>query len=198
MANLQLKEYICQILSNDKPQSVKELIDLILTNNKKAEYTKEECVNCIIELENENKLFFPVQEQSGNFVSKLMLWNRSAWFWGITILVIAACIAVLFVSPLEPYSYVRYGLSAGFVLFLPGYVVYRLFFGPRTCSNVGGPDLTECIVLSVGISLVITIAVGLLLNYSPWGITVVPITLSLAALTIMFAIAVMYVENRVE
>ena len=43
--------------------------------------------------------------------------------------------------------------------------------------------------MSIGLSLALVPLAGLLLNYSPWGIRVVPVTLSLLALTLVFAVA---------
>jgi uncharacterized membrane protein len=50
-------------------------------------------------------------------------------------------------------------------------------------------DTIERVALSLGMSLALTPIVGLILNYTPWGITLTPITLSLLALTVVFATA---------
>jgi len=48
-------------------------------------------------------------------------------------------------------------------------------------------DTIERIALSFGMSLTLVPLVGLILNYTPWGIRLTPITLSLLSLTIVFA-----------
>jgi len=50
-------------------------------------------------------------------------------------------------------------------------------------------DIIERVVLSLAMSLALVPIVGLLLNYTPWGIRLTPITLSLAALTFAFSTA---------
>jgi uncharacterized membrane protein len=48
-------------------------------------------------------------------------------------------------------------------------------------------DSIERFALSLGVSLALVSIVGLLLNYTPFGIQLAPITLSLLALTIILA-----------
>jgi uncharacterized membrane protein len=45
-------------------------------------------------------------------------------------------------------------------------------------------------------SLALTPIVGLILNYTPWGITLTPITLSLLALTVILATAAILREHQ--
>jgi uncharacterized membrane protein len=55
-------------------------------------------------------------------------------------------------------------------------------------------DSIERIALSLGLSLALTPIVGLILNYTPFGIRLAPITLSLLALTLIFATVALYRE----
>jgi uncharacterized membrane protein len=50
-------------------------------------------------------------------------------------------------------------------------------------------DALARIALSVGMSMALVPIVGLILNYTPFGVTLTPITLSLLALTVAFAAA---------
>jgi uncharacterized membrane protein len=50
-------------------------------------------------------------------------------------------------------------------------------------------DNIERIALSLGMSIALVPIIGLFLNYTPWGIRLTPIVLSLLALTIYFATA---------
>jgi uncharacterized membrane protein len=47
----------------------------------------------------------------------------------------------------------------------------------------------ERLALSIGLSLAIVPLIGLFLNYTPWGIRLAPITISLATFTEAMAIA---------
>jgi uncharacterized membrane protein len=59
-------------------------------------------------------------------------------------------------------------------------------------------DTIERIALSLGLSIALTAIVGLMLNYTPWGIRLTPITLSLLVLTIVFATAAVLREYNAK
>jgi uncharacterized membrane protein len=52
--------------------------------------------------------------------------------------------------------------------------------------------------MSIGMSLALTPIIGLILNYTPWGIRLTLITLSLLAMTIIFATAAILRQNQQE
>lgn len=76
-------------------------------------------------------------------------------------------------------SYIRYALGSLFVLFLPGYSLVEALY-PR--QDELSP--LERLALSIGLSLALVPLVGLILNYTPWGIRLDPIVVSLSALSI--------------
>jgi len=57
-------------------------------------------------------------------------------------------------------------------------------------------DNIERTALSIGMSLALIPITGLLLNYTPWGIRLTPVTISLLALTITFATAAILREHQ--
>jgi uncharacterized membrane protein len=59
-------------------------------------------------------------------------------------------------------------------------------------------DTIERIALSFGLSIALTAIVGLILNYTPWGVRLAPITFSLLALTIVFATAAVLSEYKAK
>jgi len=77
----------------------------------------------------------------------------------------------------------QYIIGSIFVLWLPGYTFIKALFPAKELDNI------ERIALSIGMSLALVTITGLLLSYTPWGIRVTPVTLSLLALTITFATA---------
>lgn len=99
---------------------------------------------------------------------------ESLWFWASTTLV-AATLAVVFLVDSYPMLYARYALGGLFILFLPG-AMFVLALYPRN----GEIDGLERLALSIGLSLAIVPLVGLLLNYTPWGIRLAPIMVALA------------------
>ncbi|MEA2055061.1 MAG: DUF1616 domain-containing protein [Candidatus Thermoplasmatota archaeon] len=68
---------------------------------------------------------------------------------------------------------VLFGLP--FILFIPGYVLVFALFPGRDIS------LIERIALSFGLSIAIVPLIGLALNYTPWGIRLEPILISLTS-----------------
>jgi uncharacterized membrane protein len=83
------------------------------------------------------------------------------------------------VPPDFPYVVLRSVLGSVFALFIPGYVPVEGLF-PKGQEL----DSIERFAPSVGLSLALISLVGLLLNYSPWGIRLTPIVISLIILTI--------------
>ena len=68
-------------------------------------------------------------------------------------------------------------LGLPFLLFIPGYVLVFALFPARKTDR--GIDTLERIVLSFGLSIAVVPLIGLLLNYTPWGIRLEPILLSM-------------------
>ena len=78
----------------------------------------------------------------------------------------------------------RIALGLLFVLFFPGYTLLSALFPRR--SSLGG---IERIALSLGLSIAVVPLVGLVLNYTPWGIRLYSVTVSVT-LFIVIASAV--------
>jgi len=77
-----------------------------------------------------------------------------------------------------PFIYLRYILGSVFVLFLPGYMLIEaLYPKPKDLETL------ERLALSIGLSLALVPLTGLLLNYTPWGIRLNPILISLTLMT---------------
>jgi uncharacterized membrane protein len=129
----------------------------------------------------------------------------TAWYW-TTLALTLASITAIFAIPedLQPFIIIRYVLGTIFIFWLPGYTFIKALF-PRTppakpatslTRTVQNLDTIERVALSIGLSLALVPIVGLLLNYTPWGIRLAPITLSLTALTLTFATAALLRENQ--
>lgn len=75
----------------------------------------------------------------------------------------------------------RIVLGVPFILFLPGYSLMAALFPKK-----GDLDIIERIGLSFGLSIAIVSSIVLILNYTPWGITLDPILICVT-LFIVFA-----------
>ncbi|KUO92059.1 MAG: hypothetical protein AT710_04835 [Thermocladium sp. ECH_B] len=100
------------------------------------------------------------------------------WYWITLAITLASLIVVMLVKggPLIP---IRYLLGAISVLFMPGYSMVEALY-PR------GDEMAplERLALSIGLSLAVVPLIGLMLNYTPWGIKLIPVVSSNTALTI--------------
>ncbi|AMQ18841.1 DUF1616 domain-containing protein [Thermococcus peptonophilus] len=86
-----------------------------------------------------------------------------------------------------PDSLMRKVLGLAFVLFFPGYVFITALF-----PNRKELDNLERLALSFGLSIAVVPLIGLGLNYTPWGIRLTPVLVSLTIFNVIFALAAMY------
>lgn len=112
-----------------------------------------------------------------NNILRYLFSIEGAWFHIITIALLIT-LALVFLVTEPPLLYLRYILGSLFILYLPGYALIEALY-PR------GDELEplERLALSIGLSLALVPLIGLILNYTPWGIRLTPITISLALLT---------------
>jgi uncharacterized membrane protein len=89
--------------------------------------------------------------------------------------------------PVEP---VRVALGLLLVLFFPGYVLVSALY-PRREQLQG----VERIALGLGLSLALVPLLGLALNFTPWGIRLTPIVVTLSLWTLAVA-AVAWIQRR--
>jgi len=86
-----------------------------------------------------------------------------------------------------PDSVLRVILGLPFVLLFPGYsFIAALFPGKDAIKGI------ERIALSCGTSLALVILTGFILNYTPWGIRLYPIVISLELLNIVLSVIAWY------
>jgi len=100
----------------------------------------------------------------------------------IVLLWTALCILSIY-TPVINESFFRLILALPLILFVPGYVLLAVLFPDS--SDI---DTIERIVLSIGTSIVITPLIGLCLNFTPWGIRLDPLIISLTAIIVVLVI----------
>jgi hypothetical protein len=184
----QIKELITQTVKKEKPETAKQLISLIQQTQGLQE---KEITELIVELENENKIHFTKKEPpTPATVNKYIFSPKATWYW-TTIALAAATTVTVFTIPENavPLVYLRSALGIIFVLFLPGFAFIKALFPAKVPIKTSSEnmDTIERVALSFGMSLALVPIVGLILNYTPWGISLTPITLSLLSLTVVFA-----------
>jgi hypothetical protein len=113
----------------------------------------------------------------------LGLWERNVWFYTSLAASLITVLVIYTVPSQFPLVVLRWILGSVFVLFIPGYVTVEALF-PRSRQLNG----VERFALSVGVSLVLVMLVGLLLNYTPWGIRLTPAVASLTICTVSLSL----------
>jgi putative Mn2+ efflux pump MntP len=195
----QIKRSILETIRTEKPATTKHLVNLI---QEQTTLPKDEITKILLELENENSLHFIKQEfPTPQSTRKYLFSEKATWYWTIITVAIATSIAV-FTIPEDSYPvvYLRIILGTIFVLFLPGFTLIKALFPTKAPIQLSSEnmDSVERIALGLGTSLALTPLVALVLNYTPWGIRLTPLTLSLLALTLVFASVAILREHQAK
>ena len=176
-----LDEEVIKLIKEKDPNNVEELIKLIQLE--KPSVSEKLIRKTILQLESQGKIKLKKTSTTpslplGNYLTS----PNARWYWITILLALITTIAVFVIQDnSSQLMYVRNILGAVFVLFLPGYSFIKALFPEKELDNI------ERIALSMGMSLALVPITGLVLNYTPLGIRVTPITLSLLALTAIFA-----------
>ena len=78
------------------------------------------------------------------------------------------------------------------VLFLPGYSIIAFLYPEREVI-----DNIERLALSFGLSIAVTPLIGLILNYTPFGIRLIPLLLSLSLFTVLMISGAYFRRNKI-
>lgn len=76
------------------------------------------------------------------------------------------------------------------ILFIPGYVLICSLFPTKNTKK--GIDVIERIALSFGLSIAVVPLMGLGLNYTPWGIRLIPLLTTLILFVLIIGIIALY------
>jgi hypothetical protein len=197
---IKISDYIIETIKNQKPDSTEQLIKIV---QQKYRLSNEEIASLIIQLENANKLFYTKTNYSFHRNSSMYFFSfNSIWYW-ITIALAAVTTMLVFIVPENayPFSYIRTVLGILFVMFLPGFTLVKMLYPLKVPIETSSESLDriERFALSVGMSIVVTPIVGLLLNETTWGLLLASVTLTLLALTFVFAtVAVLREYQKVK
>lgn len=201
MKNKQVKlvtvnKVILDVVEKQRPETVKELIKLV---QKTSPIPEHDILEHIIRLQSEGRLVLRGKlTQPPSTLTGYLLSSHASWYW-LTITLAAVTALAVFTIPedLYPLVYARYVLGAVFILWLPGYSFIKALFPTKVPIPTSSKELdsVERAALSAAMSIALTPLTGLLLNYTPWGIRLTPITLSLLTLTAAFATAALLREH---
>ncbi|NPA62801.1 MAG: DUF1616 domain-containing protein [Methanococci archaeon] len=113
-------------------------------------------------------------------------------YWDLILIIFLSLLLlmIIYVSPENP---LREVIGLGFILFFPGYAFINFLF-PKKKEL----DTLERLALSFGLSMALTPLIGLILNFTPYGINLTSILISLCAFNILFSIFAIYRRERVK
>ena len=112
-----------------------------------------------------------------DFVMKAK-WEKNKDLWLVGIVTIALVAVIVFF----PSTVARIVVGLPFLLFIPGYTLIAALFPKK--ESVGGVGR---VALSFGLSIAVVSLIGLVLNFSPWKIRLVPVLISLVVFVIATA-----------
>lgn len=192
-----LDETILRIAREKKPETIRQLTELV--GQVYPTVTKHEILETVSRLQDQGKLVFVAQQASTTGNAPHHEKRGATWYW-LTLIVTLATIICVFAVPENsyPFSFIRYAFGLIFVLYLPGFACVKLLF-PRDLPVKHLDENLETIAriaISLTMSLALVPMVGLLLNYTPWGIRLTPVTLGLASFTLTLATVALLRENR--
>ena len=204
-AENELDRLIIQTIESINLENVQQLIDTVQAVSRRS---RQEILDRILYLQREERIRLkPPQTPKPEGFTSYLGSTQARWYW-LTVALTIVTVLVIFTVPEDafPLTYLRYILGSIFVLWLPGYAFIKALF-PQNLplahalarsldTSEKSLDTIERIALSLGMSLALVPMVGLLLNYTPWGIRLEPIVLSLLAMTTIFATAAVIREHQ--
>ena len=191
-----IDDYILRVTEAEKPVTVRELVILV---KERLGLPEKQIIDHILGLQDSGRL--SLEDVNTSLEKSYLSSSRAFWYWA-TMAVGLATVASVFAIPENDYPsvLVRYLLGSVFIMFLPGYSVLRSLFPERMRVSGQGREVenAERIVLAIVMSMALVPMVGLLLNYTPFGLSTSSITMSLLSLTLTFATAGAILEQRRE
>lgn len=185
---IQLKELITQRIRAENPRTVRDLFEIV--RKRRPTLSDEEFIQSINELKESGTLELQSPAlKVDSYQAYLRIQDENAWFYLVVLAALATFLAIYILPSTYPIVIFRWAVGSVFVLFLPGYVTVQALF-PQGKDM----DKVERFALAVGLSLAIAPLIGLLLNYTPWGIRLDPIVAALSIFT--FGIAVIGTYRR--
>ncbi len=185
-----LKKHIVRLIKMKKANTVSDVIGLV---SRKYRIDENEVIDAIKSLHEEGKISLEPPPVPASSMLEYLLRIENLWFPLALISIAVTMLSIYIIPPGSMFKPVRWVFGSIFVLFLPGFLtVEALFPDPRELDNI------ERLALSMGLSLAITPLIGLLLNYTPWGIRLNPTVVSLSMYSLFISIVAAYRKFKVN
>jgi hypothetical protein len=171
-----LGETIQNTVKLQHPETVKQLATVVMADGSVEE---ADFVATVKRMANNGTLTLgPPSYEVETVLDYLFTFTLSGWLWVSFVTIGLSLLAVSLIPDLFPLNVVRWVLGSIFVLYLPGFSLIQLLF-PKGKEI----DSLERFALSIGLSLALVPLIGLVLNFTPWGIRFAPIVAALGTFT---------------
>lgn len=185
-----IEKRILVIVNEKHPKTVEQLLNLL---SKEYFAPKNDLMAYINLLQQQKKIIFVNPSTTPLTSMDWFFSSETAWFWVVTVLSIASMVtSCTLIEESSSIYYIRSILASFFILYLPGYSFIKALFTKKELDSI------ERTALNIISSISLVLAVAFVLNYTPWGIKLVPISISLFAVTLIFAIIALTREYRRE
>jgi uncharacterized membrane protein len=167
-----------EYLTENENPSVQRVFDDLRV--KFPSVTKPQLVDLLSELAEQGKIDLDDMKSANVSLGEyLRLWDRNLWFYG-SLIISLFTLFLVYVAPSQmPFLALRWVFGSFFVLLIPGYVALEALYPKKGVINS-----FQRFALGFGLSLALVPLVVLILNYTPWGIRLTPIIISLTILTL--------------
>ena len=179
-----VRELILETLRNRRFSTVQGVVNALKT----AGVPEDTTLSIIRDLAREGKVLLNLPGASEEAVmapvSSIWMYLRStlAWDLWLTLLLLTLGLATTLGIPVEmfPVVILRWVFGGLLLVFVPGFAFIRALFPFERYI-----DQWERMALSCGLSIALAVLVAFGLNFTPWGITLIPTAAVLASLTVV-------------
>jgi uncharacterized membrane protein len=182
MSNTRLEELVLNKAAEEP--NLGELVDALTKESGKK---RDAVIQDLVKLVSEKKLVISEKKPYLDMFS-FAFSPLSLWFW-VSVASVGLSVGLVSVTS-GVVLYLRYVFGGALVLFLPGYSLIEAVYPKREID-----ELTR-LALSIGLSLALVPLVGLALNYTPFGVRLIPLTISLAGLTVFLLLVALAGKHK--
>ena len=172
-------ELILGVLEDSPGLEVAELVDVVADRD----LSPDKAARTVYELWKEGRIRLEDVEPPRDAL-RYLLSPYSAGFWLSTLALLLTVLYIYLIPNVVPHNYIRMALGFVTALYLPGSALIEALY-PKEDEL----EPLERLALSIGLSLALTPLIGFVLNYTPWGIRLLPITVSITLTTVLLGLA---------
>ena len=114
--------------------------------------------------------------------------RTTRWYWTVNIATVLALLVILTIDEGSPFLAIRVSIVSVWITICPGYSVLKAMYPENGEDSSPSLDIIERLALSFAISIALSPLISMGLNYTPWKIRGLPLTIILCCVTLFTAI----------